>query len=209
MSGKGSDKSAAELLGVLEVPKRGRDRIVATAVELFYRHGFAAVGLDRVLAEAGVSKTTFYKHFESKDELMVAAVEMRDRWERAAWERAARLLAGGDPKKQLLAMFDVMDAWFNDPQFGGCLFINAAAEFPHPHDPVHRAAAAHKRANRQAIRDLAEAAGVRDPEHFADRYTLIFEGALVMRQVFDRDDAAQLGRIAAEQLLREEAGDDQ
>ena len=89
-------KSAAELLGVFEIPKRGRGRLVATAVELFYRHGFNAVGLDRVLDEAGVTKTTFYKHFKSKNDLMVAAVEMRDAWELEAWKAAARAVAGDE-----------------------------------------------------------------------------------------------------------------
>ena len=81
-------KSAAELFGVFEIPDRGRGRLVATAVELFYRHGFNAVGLDRVIEEAGVTKTTFYKHFQGKSDLMVAAVEMRDAWELGAWRRA-------------------------------------------------------------------------------------------------------------------------
>ncbi|HXE52309.1 MAG TPA: TetR/AcrR family transcriptional regulator [Tepidisphaeraceae bacterium] len=70
-----------QLLGVPEPPKTGRERLVAAAIELFYRHGFAAVGIDRVISAAGVTKTTFYKHFEGKDELMVAAVHRRDEWE--------------------------------------------------------------------------------------------------------------------------------
>jgi len=129
-------KSVSELLGVLEVPKSGRGRLVATAVELFYRHGFGAIGIDQVLATAGVTKTTFYKHFESKDDLMVAAVQLRDEWESQAWARAVRKLAGDDPARQLVAMLDVMDLWFNDPEFLGCMFLNTAMEFPNPHDPV-------------------------------------------------------------------------
>src|SRR5437016_3477716 len=78
-------------------PRTGRDRLVAAAVELFYRNGFGAVGVDRVIAAAGVTKTTFYKHFDSKDELMVAAVQRRDEWESQAWDRAVRKLAGDDP----------------------------------------------------------------------------------------------------------------
>src|SRR6185295_9367443 len=102
-------KSVTELLGLPDPPKTGRERLVAAAVELFYRHGFAAVGIDRVIAAAGVTKTTFYKHFDSKDDLMVAAVLRRDEWESAAWDRAVRKLAGDDPAAQLLAMLDVMD----------------------------------------------------------------------------------------------------
>lgn len=194
-------KSAAELLGVQELPEAGRDRLVVKAIELFYRHGFQAVGLDRVIREAGVSKTTFYKHFECKDDLVVAAICMRDEWERRAWDNAARKLAGDDPRQRLLAIFDVMDAWFNDPQFGGCMFINAAAEFPNPNEPAHQAAVAHKQRSREDVRDLARAAGLADPETFADEYTLLFEGALIMRQTLGRNDAARLARGAVERLI--------
>jgi AcrR family transcriptional regulator len=200
-------RSAAELLGAPPAPRRGRDRLVAAAIELFYRHGFQAVGVDQVIAEAGVSKTTFYKHFESKDELMIAAIKQRDGWEREAWSRAMRELGGDSPREQLLALFDVLDIWFNDPDFGGCQFINAAAEFPNPHDPVHQAAAAHKRAARDGFRDLAAAAGAADPEAFADVYTMLFEGTLILRQVHGRNDAARAARPAVQALFaRHEAG---
>lgn len=196
-------KTAAELFGVFEIPKRGRGRLVATAVELFYRHGFNAVGLDRVIDEAGITKTAFYKHFESKTDLMVAAVELRDAWEVGAWQAAARRLAGEDPRAQLLALFDVLDVWFTDAAFGGCLFLNVASEFPNPHDPVHRAAAKHKLANRAWVRDLAARAGASDPEGFADLYMIVFEGALVLRQVYHRDDAARAARPLIERLIVE------
>src|SRR5436190_14626859 len=136
-------KSVTEILGIPDPPKTGRERLIAAGIELFYRRGFGAVGIDQIIAIAGVTKTTFYKHFESKDELMVAAVQRRDEWESQAWGRAVRKLAGDDPIRQFLAMLDVMDLWFNDPEFLGCMFINAAAEFPNPHDPVHQAAAAY------------------------------------------------------------------
>src|SRR6478735_1526919 len=173
-------KSALELLGLPDAPRTGRDRLVATAVELFYRQGFAAVGIDQVIAAAGVTKTTFYKHFEGKDDLMVAAVERRDEWESQAWSRAVREIAGDDPAGQLLATLDVMDLWFNDPDFLGCMFLNTAIEFPNPHDPVHQAAAAYKRRSRDHRRDLARAAGADSvgAETFADCFTALIEGAL-------------------------------
>ncbi len=197
-------KSVQELLGVPSVPKTGRERLVATAVELFYRHGFGAVGVDRIIDAAGVTKTTFYKHFDGKDDLMVAAVQRRDEWESQAWARAVRTLAGDDPARQLLAMLDVMDLWFNDPDFGGCMFISAAAEFPNPHDPVHQAAAAYKKRCRDQRRDLARAAGAsaKDAESFADCYTALIEGALILRQTQGRNDAARVVRPAVEQLIR-------
>jgi AcrR family transcriptional regulator len=196
-------KSVAELFGLPDPPTTGRERLVTEAVELFARHGFGAVGIDRVIAAAGVTKTTFYRHFEGKDDLMVAAVQRRDEWELRAWGRAVRELAGDDPAGQLLALWDVIDLWFNDPAFHGCMFMNAAAEFPNPHDPVHRAAAAHRRKMRDGWRDLARAGGAdaAGAETFADCFTALIEGAFILRQVHGRDDAARTVRPAAEQLV--------
>lgn len=195
-------KSIHELFGAPPPRKTGRERLLSAAIELFYTRGFQAVGLDQVLDAAGVSKTTFYKHFESREELMLEAVRMRDRWETEAWSRAVRELAGDHPAGQLLAFFDVMERWFTDPTFRGCIFINTAAEFPDRNDPIHLAAARHKRENRNQFRDLAAQAGAGDPEAFADQFTALVEGTLVLRQVHDRDDAARVVRPAAEALLR-------
>lgn len=194
-------KSVAELFGAPEFGQEGRDRLVRAALELFYAHGFHAVGIDQVLHQAGVTKTTFYKHFESKDDLMVAAVRARDEWESGAWDREVRKRAGDDPRAILLAYFDVLDEWFNAPDYRGCIFINTAAEFPNPNDPVHQVAAEHKRKARDGFRDLAKEAGLRDPEAFADHYTALFEGTLVLRQVHGRNDAARVMRHAVEALL--------
>lgn len=197
-------KLASELFGIPPLTRTGRERLVAAAIELYYRHGFGAVGIDQVIAAAGVTKTTFYKHFEGKDDLMLAAVQRRDEWESQAWDRAVRKLAGDDPAGQLLAMLDVMDAWFNDPEFRGCMFSNAAAEFPNPHDPIHQAAAANKRRSIEHRRRLAQSAGA-SPENattFADCFTALLEGALVLRLTQGRHDAARAIRPAVEQLIK-------
>ncbi len=196
-------KSAAELFGLPAPARRGRERLVAKAIDLFYQHGFNAIGLDRVLSEAGVTKTAFYKHFESKDELVVAALKQRDEWENGAWSRAVQKMAGDDPRAQLLAFLDVLDVWFNDPSFGGCMFINAAAEFPNPHDPAHQAAAAHKVQARDQYCELARSAGAKAPDQFADAFALLIEGTLIVRQVHHRNDAARIARKLAEQLVDE------
>ncbi len=175
--------SAAELLGVPDVPRRGRGRLLAVAADLFYRHGFNAVGLDRVIAEAGVSKTTFYKHFSSKTELMVAALQWRDKWEQQAWEEAVKKLGGDDPRRQLRAYFEVLDWWFNRPDFNGCIFMNAANEFPNPNDPVHKAAVA--------------------LWHAVHTFVTMLEGTLVMRQVYERNDAARANLPAIDHLLQQ------
>ncbi len=194
-------KSVSELFGVPKPPANSRDQLVSTAIDLFYRHGFNCVGIDQVLAKAGLSKTTFYKHFESKDDLMVAAVRTRDEWELQAWDRAVRDLVGDDPREQLRGYFQVLDQWFTAPDFGGCMFINVASEFPNPHDPVHQVAADHKRKGRDAYRDLAAEAGAKDPEAFANHYTMLMEGALILRQVHGRDNAAAIAMDAVVKLI--------
>ena len=181
--------TVSELFGLPAPPKTGRDRLVAAAIELFYAKGFQAVGIDQVLAEAGVTKTTFYKHFECKDDLIMAAIETRDDWEMEAWEGALQKMAGDDPRKKLIAFFDVLDVWFNDEKFRGCVFINAAAT--------------HKRRNRDYFRELAEDCELDDPDAFADQYTVLVEGTLILRQVHGRDDAAQIMRPTVEKLLSE------
>lgn len=196
-------KSAAEILGVPDAPKTGRERLVSAAVELLCRRASSAIGINQVIATAGVTKTTFYKHFESRDELMVAAVQQRDEWESVVWDRALRRMAGDDPTRRLLAMIDLFDSLFNDPEYHGCMFNNAAAEFPNPHDPVHQAAAAHKKKIRDQWRDLAIAAGAdaTAAETFADCFAALIEGALILRQTQGRNDAARAVRPAVEQLI--------
>lgn len=196
-------KSVFELFGLPDQPRTGRERLIASAVELFYRNGFSAVGVDRVIAHAGVTKTTFYKHFESKDELMVAAVQRRDEWESHLWGHAVRNIAGENPARYPLAMLEIMDMVFNDPDFHGCMFLNTAIEFPNPHDPVHQAASSFKKRARDNWRNTAIAAGAspQNAETFADCFTALIEGALILRQAHGRDDAARAIRPAVEQLV--------
>jgi AcrR family transcriptional regulator len=194
-------KTVVELLGVPEAPREGPLRLVYAAVEMIYRQGFQAVGVDQIIAAAGVSKTTFYKHFESRDDLLVAALKLREEWESKAFNTAVNNLANSEPRAYLLAVFDVLDLWFNGPDYAGCQFINAAAEFPNPYHPVHAAAAEYKRNQRDAFRNLARHAGGFDPEAFADQYAALVEGTLILRQVHGRNDAARVVRPAVESLI--------
>lgn len=198
---KGEGKTIAELLGVPPQPKTGRARLIAAGLELFYRHGFQAMGIDQVIEFAGVTKTTFYNHFESRDDFFVACVQQRDEWETQAWMRAVREIAGDDPREQLLAFFHILDRWFNDPEYRGCIFVNVAAEFSDARHPVHQAAVAHKKRVRDNIRDLAASARASDPEAFADQFTILIEGTLLLRHVHARNDAATAAMPSVRALL--------
>src|SRR5690606_7149891 len=98
----------AELFGAKPQVRNARDKLIHAAIDLCYHHGFNAVGLDHILTTVGVTKTTFYKHFESKEDLILEAVRVRDEWESQAWMKAVKKVGGKNPRQQLLAMFDVL-----------------------------------------------------------------------------------------------------
>jgi len=193
--------TASELMGM--DPARGtREKLIRTGMDLVYEHGFHDVGLDRIIDAAGVTKTTFYNHFESKDAFLVDVIRVRDTVEVATFERMTKELARvEEPRALLLAMFDVLDAWFTSPAFHGCLFINAALAFPNPADPVHQAAARHPAMLRQLVLNYTRWLRVDDPDELADQLVLLMQGALAMRAAADRDNAGKTARRMAEQLI--------
>jgi AcrR family transcriptional regulator len=183
------------------MPESSRDRLIAVADRLFYEFGFHAIGLDRIIAEVGVTKTTFYNHFESKDALILAVLDARDRREFDDWVATVRARADGDPRGQLLAMWDVLDEWFTQEEYRGCLFLNAAAQFPAPTDPIHLAAGRHGARLSEELRRLCERAGASDPDSLARQLMLVMSGAIVTRHAALARDAAAVARAAAQLLI--------
>ena len=182
------------------MPSSKREQLVDTALELFYRRGFNATGIDRVLAEAGVAKMTLYNHFKSKDELILAALRRRDERFRN-WLMRFVEERGEAARDRILAVFDAHDAWFRQDDYRGCMFINAAAEFPAIADPIHGIAAEHKRLVAGYLADLAKEAGAADPERLAFELMLLLDGAIVCAQVSGESNAAARARDAAEVLI--------
>ena len=160
-----------------------RQRLVRAAHDLFYREGFHTVGLDRILVEVGVTKTTFYNHFSSKDALILAALQWHDDWWRTSFLDMIRRYGGDRPADQLRAIPSALDELFSGPVYNGCMFVNVAVDFPLSHDPAHQAAAAHKRAMQAVIGQIAGYAGAPDPGALAEELAIIMEGAYVTRQV--------------------------
>jgi len=177
-----------------------REHLVQTALDLFCRDGFHATGIDRILTESGVAKMTLYKHFRSKDDLILAVLRRRDEEFRNWFVRAVERSAD-TPRARLLALFDVLGVWFAEKTFSGCTFINAAAEYGHADDPIHASAAEHKCMVRSYIRDLAQAAGARDPDDLANALNILIEGAITMAYVVGERDAAARARGSAETLI--------
>ncbi len=178
-----------------------RDKLIETAHELFYQDGFHTVGLDRILVEVGVTKTTFYNHFESKDELMLAVLQKHDRWWRDTFQQKLRELGGDRPRDQLAAVPDVLDWMFESDEFNGCIFVNVSVQFPMLHDPAHQAAASHKQSMEDILREIAGYAGAADPKALAKEMSLVMEGAYVTRQVTGDRKASETARSLTNLLL--------
>jgi AcrR family transcriptional regulator len=181
-----------------------RDELVETALELFGREGFHATGIDRILAEAGVAKMTLYHHFRSKDELILAALRLRDERFRNDFMRSVERKTE-DRTQRLLAIFDVLGELFDSKNFRGCAFINACAEYGDRDSAIHAIAIEHKRLVFGYVRELTQAAGVPEPEPLARQLCLLMEGVIVTAQVSGDADAAVQARAVAELLVHEQS----
>lgn len=160
-----------------------RKRLIEAAQKRFYRDGFRNVGIDAVLADVGISKTAFYKHFASKDDLMVAVLDDIDSFLQQSFRQMVREAGGRSARGQIGAVLEVVRQIIEQEDFHGCIFVNAAMEFPLPHDPAHVAASRHKRAIEDFLFELAERAGVLEPEAFAQEFCMVIEGLYVTRSV--------------------------
>jgi len=178
-----------------------RDHLMATAWRLFYRDGYRVVGIDTILAEAGVAKMTLYNHFASKEDLIVAILELRDREFRESIAAAVEA-AGRSPTRRLLAVFDWLEAWFARRDFQGCAFIRALAEYPSSDHPIHRAAWRHKVAVQQMLAELCAAASARDPAALAHTLSLLVNGAIVDAHATRSTAPALAARVTAAVLLK-------
>jgi AcrR family transcriptional regulator len=178
-----------------------RQRLIEASIRRFYRDGFRSVGIDQILADVGISKTAFYKHFESKEDLMLAALEEQNRWLQETFRGLARELGGPTSLGQLRALLDVVERLVDSNDFQGCIFVNVAMEFPLPHEPAHVAAAQNKQAIEDFVHDLAAEAGAADPRGLAKQLCLIMEGAYVTRHVTGNKQTVDIARRVAELVL--------
>ncbi len=165
-----------------------RQRILETAQRLFYRDGFRAVGIDTIVAEAGVAKMSLYRHFPSKDDLIVAYLEESNR---QYWEWLDGAVADiDDPVDKLVGMFEAIEKLATSPECFGCTFQGTAAEFPDREHPGHQVALAHKQTVRNRFAQLADAASLRNPEELADQLLLVMDGAWVAARMYGPDNPA-------------------
>ena len=177
-----------------------RDELVQKALRAFYQGGFHSIGMDRLAKETGVSKTAIYKHFRTKEELILATLRLRDEQFRNWLIRRIESL-GKTPKAQLLAIFDALGEWFNEPEFKSCMFIKASSEYQDRSHPIHATSAEHKRLLLTDFTARAQAAGAPDSEKLAHELLILKEGAIVLAHLLDPSEVAANAKSAAETII--------
>jgi AcrR family transcriptional regulator len=175
-----------------------RERLLAAADELFYREGINSVGIDRVLAQAGVAKASLYATFGSKEELVRAYLEGKSAARRARIE--AKIAQHKAPREQLLAIFDAMAETFAMPGFRGCAFLMANSELPGG-ERTRPVCDAYRGYIRELFTRLAKEAGARNPALLAQQLVMLYDGALVSAQMDGNIAAAGSAKTMAAALL--------
>ena len=177
-----------------------RERILETASSLFYRQGVHAVGVDLVVEQAGVAKTSLYRHFGNKDALIAAYLKREDEDFWGQWDSVAERHTS-DPAAEL----DAHLAWIGErvgrPHYRGCPQINVAAEFPDGDHPARIVAAGHKRELRRRLKDIATRLRAKRPDELAGQLAVLINGAFVSAQMITAAEAVPMMRAAAHALV--------
>ena len=175
-----------------------KQHLIDTALLLFNQYGYHATGIDLILSQSGVSKATLYKHYRSKDELILAVLQQRH-------EQVLTMLSSKideAPKVEearVSALFDALHSWFNSDSFYGCNFINASAEYADANNPIHIVSAQHKLAITKLIREQI----TNKESDKAEQICLLAEGAIVMAHTQGMKNSALMAKKMACQLLVE------
>jgi len=180
-----------------------RERILRTAYELFHRDGVTAVGVDRIVAKAGVAKTTLYRHFRSKDDLVVAVLDRHQNLWTSGWLEVEVERRATSPQERIPVTFDVLDEWLRNESYEGCLFINSLLE-THGRSEVIRVGSVAALENLHTLMTrFAEEAGVRDPVGFAHQIQILLRGAIVAA-VEGQFEAVDQARLLVRKLWEQE-----
>lgn len=182
-----------------------KQHLIDTAFRLFNQYGYHATGIDWILQESGVSKATLYKHFRSKDELIMAVLQQRDEKLKVHIQTyiAQTKNAGDEPA---LAIFDALHDWFRSTDFFGCNFIKASGEFSQAGEAIHDYAAEHKEGVRQTIEDQLGTGNKKTRAKLSRQLALLVEGAIVRACVCGDIEAAKSAKSIAATLLETIAG---
>ncbi len=175
-----------------------RERILEATNRLFYEQGIRATSADRIIEDVGITKVTFYRHFHSKNDLVVAYLTQQAVRERE-WFTSMR--NGDDPRGSLHAIAAGIGAAACSPGFRGCAFINAAAEFSDPNDPVREVVDAHRHWMLEEFAGIAMDAGIESPDEVAHQFMILRDGGMVNGYLGDSQSVAESLRSAFDSLL--------
>lgn len=176
-----------------------KDQVFQTAARLFYQHGYRAIGVDTIAAESGIGKMTLYRHYPSKDDLIVAFLKDSDEVFWNYFEEDVKDAV--TPREKLLAFFESLQDYVTTPACYGCPFLNVATEYPETDYPGHQIALEHKQSVRVRFRQLAEEAGAGNPETLADQLFLLMDGAYMASRMFGAQNPASHLASAAKTLI--------
>ena len=199
----------------MKLPKLGtrreikpRERLLDAAYDLFAANGVSQVGIDTILAKSGCAKASLYSNFGSKVDLAIAFLDKREALWTRAWLETEVKRRASDPRRRLLAIFDLFDGWFRRKDFEGCSFINVLLESK-TNRPVHHAAAIHLSKIRAIVRSLAEEANLREPERFAQAWHMLMKGSIIAACEGNRNaarDAKRAARLVLDGWKRKPSG---
>ena len=177
-----------------------RDKILATAADLFYKQGIRAVGVDLVVEKAGVAKTSLYRHFRTKDDLVVAFLQRMDHDFWHTWDTVTAQHAD-DARAELHAQLAWIGERASQPDYRGCPQLNIAAEFPEVDHPARKLATAHKRELRRRLKVIAERLHCAAPDALAGQLAVLINGAFVSTPLYEPGEATMLLQRAADAMI--------
>ena len=186
----------------MSVEPAARERILDSAYDLFSHRGVRAVGIEEVIERAAVAKATLYRHFPSKDELVLEFLRKREEVWTHGWVETEARRRGASPEEALLAIFDLFDEWFRRDDFEGCSFVNLLLESTNRDGPVARACVGHLERIRDVIRTFAADAGLGDVDNFAHAFHLLMQGAVAHAEEGDADAAKRAQSMARDLIAK-------
>jgi AcrR family transcriptional regulator len=200
-AGKATAKSkSVPMSGPPADDESARGRLLSAATHLFCKNGINATGIDAIIDEAGTAKTTLYKLFGSKTNLVHAVLESEGRQWRE-WFIGAIEAGGGDPQTKLSRIFPALKSWFAEERFYGCPFINAVGEHDKDQKQLRAIAMKHKKVVLAHIEKLAAEMGAVEPEVLAHQLALLMDGAIVAAMVSRDPGVADTAALAAASLF--------
>ncbi|HET7143665.1 MAG TPA: TetR/AcrR family transcriptional regulator [Anaerolineales bacterium] len=172
----------------MKIEATPKDKVFRTAARLFYQHGYRAIGVDTIAAESGIGKMTLYRHYPSKDDLIVAYLKDSNE---VFWKNFEQITKDAPtPREKILAFFQALQDYVRTPVCYGCPFLNAATEYPETDYPGHQVALEHKQSVHARFRQLAKEAGAAKPEVLAGQLFLLMDGAYMSSRMFGTKNPA-------------------